>query len=462
VLDQLRKRIAATLGRDHRADSQPDAAFATDAAIVEQVLDPAFLKARLEEVKEEGSGELSDERYEEMFAELDRAQASPVVGANPSQGGQAYLPRSAPVSMLQSTLTDCLTSRLEQLLEPLPPGHHSFGEFILRETDVFRQFGPCDAGWAESVISKGISALQDKSGFLDGRAPEVAIADNARLVVVGDWGTGLAGAQAVGREMAEKVDEARKGGREVHVLHLGDVYYSGWKEEYKARFMPYWPVRSAAEGVGSWALNGNHDMYSGGLGYFGYLLQDPRFAGHRGSSYFCLQNSNWQILGLDSSYIDSDLAGSQGKWVADKQRESARKTMLLTHHEPFSDFVQVKPKMLETLRPAFDVRPIDAWLWGHEHLCCVYGSDPEEYLRFGSCIGHGGVPVLLDSDTGGRGDAGDRKRYPVTWRATNSETRDEHSWQLFGFAVLDFDGSGIEVAYYDQRGGQAVNTARIE
>lgn len=458
MFDGLKKKVEAMFGRDP-AGGLEATAFAPDAAIVEQVLDPAFLKARLEEVKAAGSGKVSDEQYEKMFAELDRAQASPAVGANPSQGGQAYLPRSPAVSMLQSTITDCLTSRVEQLLEPMPPGHHSFGEFILRETEVFRKFGPCDAGWAESVISQGITAFEGKSGFLDGKAPDVGIADNVRLVVVGDWGTGLAGARAVGAEMAAKVAEARKEGREVHVLHLGDVYYSGWKEEYKARFMPYWPVRSSAEGVGSWALNGNHDMYSGGKGYFGFLLKDPRFAGHRGSSYFCLQNSNWQLLGLDSSYVDSDLAGGQGEWVAGKQRDSERKTMLLTHHQPFSDFVEVHPPLLEKLRPAFDVRPVDAWLWGHEHLCCVYGPNPESYLRFGSCIGHGGVPVLLDYE--GSGD-GERKRYPLTWRATNAETRDEHRWQMFGYAVLDFEGPGIDVAYYDQQGGPAVETARIE
>jgi hypothetical protein len=459
MFDRLKKRIAALFGRGSGGGS-PDAALTADAAIIEQVLDPAFLKSRLQEVRKEGTGRISDQRYEEMFAELDRAQASPAVGANPSQGGQAYLPRSAAVSMLQSTITDCLTSRVEQLFEPMPPGHHSFGEFILRETEVFRQFGPCDAGWAESVISKGIAAIEGKSGFLDGQAPDVMIADNVRLVVVGDWGTGLAGAQAVGREMAAKVAEAKERGREVHVLHLGDVYYSGWKEEYKARFMPYWPVRSTAEGVGSWALNGNHDMYSGGKGYFGFLLKDPLFAGHRGSSYFCLQNSHWQLLGLDSSYVDSDLAGSQGQWVADKQRASKLKTMLLTHHQPFSDFVAVDPPMLKKLSPAFDVRPIDAWLWGHEHLCCVYDPNPEDYLRFGSCIGHGGVPVLLDNEN--ENDDDDRKRYPLAWRATNAETRDEHRWQLFGYAVLDFDGPGIDVAYYDQLGGKAVNTARIE
>ncbi len=436
----------------HEDDPQPNAG----GAVIHEILDPAFLREQLGEIRETGPGMLSDEQYEQMFAELERDQASPVSGANPSEGRQAYLPRSPAISLLQSTLTDCVLSRAEDLVKPLPPENDSFADFVLREFDVFRKFGPCDAGWVESVISKGLSLLRSRPKFVDGRAPDVTIADNARLVVVGDWGTGLTWAQMVGREMAKHVAAAKKEGREVHVLHLGDVYYSGWKEEYRARFLPYWPVRSAEEGVASWAINGNHDMYSGGHGYFGYLLRDPRFAGHNGSSYFCLQSSDWQLLGLDSAYIDEDLAGEQGDWVAKKQMASDRKTMLFTHHEPFSAYADLEqpPPMLKRLDKAFEVRPVDAWLWGHEHLSCVYQPQPRPYLRFGSCIGHGGVPVLLERN---------EKPHPeVAWRAREHKQIFENLWQLFGFAVLDLDGPGIDIAYYDQHGGEPVNKERIE
>jgi hypothetical protein len=441
MFEKLRKEIASLL--HHGGSETPTSA--QDGPIVHQILDPAYLSTRLEEVKQEGSGLLSGDQYEKMFTDLKAAQASPVSGAGPADGEQAYLPRSPAVSLLQSTLTDCITSRLEDLVKPLPPGKRSFADFVLREEDVFRKFGPCDAGWVESVISKGLSLLEHKPDFVN-EPPDVSIADNARLVVVGDWGTGLAGARAVGQQMAKQIQAGQQQQREVHVLHLGDVYYSGWKEEYEARFMPFWPVRSAEGGVASWALNGNHDMYSGGHGYFGYLLRDPRFAGQKGSSYFCLENSNWQLLGLDSAYEDEDLAGDQGDWIARKHRDPERKTMLLSHHEPFSSYVDVHPPMLEKLAPAFAQRPIDAWLWGHEHLCCVYGLERERYLRFGSCIGHGGVPVLLD----------------VAWRAEEHEAIEGEPWQLFGFAVLDFNGAAIDVDYYSQNGGEPVHSDRIE
>jgi Calcineurin-like phosphoesterase len=451
MLERLREEIAGLLG--HSAGPEP-AAAPGEGAIVHEILDPAFLHSQLEEVQKAGAGLLSEDQYQHMFDELDAGEKSPVSGADPSQGEQAYLPRSSAVSLLQSTLTDCITSRFEDLVKPLPPGKRSFADFVLREEDVFRKFGPCDARWVESVVSKGLSLLEGKPDFVDDRAPYVPVADNARLVVVGDWGTGLPGAQAVGREMGKKIREGKNQGREVHVLHLGDVYYSGWKEEYEARFMPYWPVRVASEGVGSWALNGNHDMYSGGHGYFGYLLRDPRFSAQNGSSYFCLQNENWQLLGLDSAYVDDDLAGGQGAWVAKKQAESKRKTMLLTHHEPFKAEPDDDPPLLKPLQAAFAVRPIDAWLWGHQHLCCVYKRDLKPYLRFGSCIGHGGVPVLFEDKP---------LAASVQWRDKGFETHEGgDKWQLFGFAVLDFEGPSIEIGYYSQLGGEPVHSDRIE
>jgi hypothetical protein len=48
----------------------------------------------------------------------------------------------------------------------------------------------------------------------------------------------------------------------------------GEKDEYMERMFPFWPVTSAERNsIGSWSLNGNHDMYSGGEGYFDTLLR---------------------------------------------------------------------------------------------------------------------------------------------------------------------------------------------
>lgn len=428
-----------------------------DGPIVHQILDPAFLHSQLEKIKEEGSDQIPAKRYDRMFADLEHAQASPVSGAGPEDGGQAYLPRSPAVSLLQSTLTDCITSRLGDLVDPLPPGKKSFADFLLREDDVFRKFGPCDAGWVESVISKGLSLFDHKPAFVD-EPPTVTIADNARLVVVGDWGTGLAGAQAVGAQMAAKIAEGKAAGREVHALHLGDVYYSGWKEEYEARFMPFWPVRSAEEGVDSWALNGNHDMYCGGDPYFEYLLGgDERFARQRsadgaGSSFFDIVSDDWRIVGLDSSWQDDilrhagagELAGNQAAHVEQAAAKGdGRKLLLLTHHQYVSAYEQIGSLLGDQLAPALASGRVRAWMWGHEHRCLTY--DPRDHLPFAACIGHGGVPQIAHAEKA-------PLPAPGQWEFRGQFESGGRAWTRYGFAVLDFDGPAMSVTFVDELG----------
>ena len=169
------------------------------------------------------------------------------------------------------------------------------------------------------------------------RAPVVSIADQARLIVVGDWGSGIPRAQKIAEHMRTYIDEGVCAEcRNVHVVHLGDVYYSGWRREYEKRFLPFWPVKlGESSRIHSWCLNGNHDMYSGGFGYYDFLLKDPRFAAQKGASFFCLEHRHWKIFGLDSSWDDGGLKDPQAGWLKGKL-DSSKKTMLLTHHQPFS------------------------------------------------------------------------------------------------------------------------------
>ena len=52
--------------------------------------------------------------------------------------------------------------------------------------------------------------------------------------------------------------------------------------------------------VFSWTVPGNHDMYTGGHGFYHMLNKDNRFIGQNGCSYFLLENDYWQIFGLDT------------------------------------------------------------------------------------------------------------------------------------------------------------------
>ncbi|HKQ50374.1 MAG TPA: metallophosphoesterase [Phycisphaerae bacterium] len=275
--------------------------------------------------------------------------------------------------------------------------------------------------------------------------------DRVRLVLVGDWGTGLPRAQAVAAQMRIKIDEALAQGVSVHVIHLGDVYYSGWGREYKKRFLPYWPVRAGeAQRVGSWCLNANHDMYSGGYGYFGDALGDPRFAawqndGHKPTSFFSLVNAHWKILGLDTGWDNAGLKDPQNQWLEDELRSAGgRKTLLLSHHQLFSAFDEVASTLVKKVTPILSRNPVTAWFWGHEHRCMSFAAHAN--VKFGRCVGDGGVPVYQwhkESDPYPPPGLYEHRRFIL-----NGLER----WAYMGFAVLDLTNDKIEAKYVDDKG----------
>jgi hypothetical protein len=296
------------------------------------------------------------------------------------------------------------------------------------------------------------------------RPAEYAISDSARLVVVGDWGTGLPRARAVASYMAEEVADALAYGREAHVIHLGDVYYSGLPSEIRQHVLACWPVtpEQARAGVTSWSLNGNHDMYSGGFGYFETLLGDPRFAGQHSAdgaptSFFRLAAPSWDFVGLDTSWdtdvmskgVSGVLEDPQAGFVAEIARASGRKLVLLSHHQLMSvyDQADLGPVLPAKLGPVLDSGRVAAWWWGHEHRCM--GFEAAHGVRFPRCLGHGGVPVLQTYA------AGDPVKPPGAWEAAGFlEDAGGDCWARFGFAVLDLDGSQMQVRYRDDLGAE--------
>jgi hypothetical protein len=236
--------------------------------------------------------------------------------------------------------------------------------------------------------------------FNENPAPPVTVADRVRLVIVGDWGTGVPRAQQVAEQAAAVLDEGRRAGLEQHLVHLGDVYYSGWADEYRKRCLNYWPVdRGDADAIGSWSLNGNHDMYSGGDGYFDTLLADPRFERQQRSSWFSLENGAWKILGLDTAYDDHDLRDPQAGWVAG-QADGSKRVLLLSHHQLFStDPDKGGPKLQQKLEPVLASGRVTSWFWGHEHRCVVY-ERAHGGVGLPCCVGHGGVPIYASHDEG--------------------------------------------------------------
>ncbi|MBA3420969.1 MAG: metallophosphoesterase [Thermoleophilaceae bacterium] len=318
-------------------------------------------------------------------------------------------------------------------------------------TRLFERFSYTDPRWVRSKLSEWFTKWNGPHEFRDTDRPSVTrLAGDARLILVSDWASGLERAGLVAQRIREAVEDSLSRKQDVHVIHLGDTYYSGWRREFKDNFLRLWPVLAGEEKrVGSWALNANHDMYSGGDGYYGLLDGEARFARQGGLSFFHLQNDHWDVLGLDTAYEDHDLNGSQARWVERVVDGSDRKALLLSHHQPFSARNKKGGKLRESLgrvlRP--DAPAIDAWFWGHEHRHAEY----EDFggVRNGRLIGHGGVPVWMWRTESAPYRAPERWEYRE--RKPGSSLM---PWAMFGFAILDLHGPKIDLTYVNEAGGR--------
>jgi len=391
-------------------------------------------------------------------------------GSEPPLDDWSFFSRDPVISNLQTVLDYYFTDgpgKKKLKVEPVPdtdrrgPGQvslvasTSLRGFAPEQKDgrrVFNKFSVTDPEWVSSALAAGLRLFRGRHQFIE-NAPVVPIEDQARLVIVGDWGSGIPRAQKVAEHMRRYIDEGLKTGRETHVVHLGDVYYSGWQREYEKRFLPFWPVKESEAGrIHSWCLNGNHDMYSGGFGYYDFLLSDSRFKAQACASFFCLEHKHWILFGLDSSWDDGGLKDPQAAWVRaqlDMSKNKSKKVMLLTHHQPFSSYDKAADVMAEKLLGIRNAPSVKSWFWGHEHRFMFF----EQFngVQFGRLIGHGGVPVYM---THGLNDP-----YPAPGtfedrRFIKKLVGLEH-WAYFGFAVVDFVDDKIEVQYIDEEGKEA-------
>jgi Calcineurin-like phosphoesterase len=395
------------------------------------------------------------------------ALLSPDIESTVSSGGEPdgvpYLSRAPLVSLVQSHLEEALG----QAGVPDPDEHRGLVSRIVRAIERILHiapgtFTPDDPDWYVVIAEGVLERLADGNAPFNARPAEYDnVADDARVVVVGDWGTGLPRARAVAAQMRAKIAEALAIGRQVHVIHLGDIYYSGLESEDKRRFLDLWPVtpEQAAAGVTSWSLNGNHDMYSGGFGYFGTVLADPRFrhqwsADDKPTSYFRLRSPSWDLVGLDTSW-DTDVVSTgqvavledpQGGYVAEIAASSARRLVLFSHHQLVSyyDKPDIGRTLPAKLAPVLNANRVTAWWWGHEHRAVTYAEAGG--VHYPRCLGNGGVPVHPSPDP----PPGSTPA--VTWHSTRTVRADGQRWTRFGFAVLDLQPDRIEAAYIDDDG----------
>ena len=296
---------------------------------------------------------------------------------------------------------------------------------------ILDRFSITDPQWVSSLFAQGVRMLRKRHAFNPAPPEPVHIGDNARVILVGDWGTGIPRAQLIGTAMRMAVEQGLNDNRDVQVIHLGDVYYSGWEFEYRDRFLPYWPVKEAEarDKVDPGASNGNHDMYSGGHAYFDFLLKDARFRKQGQASFFRLYNKNWQLLGLDTAWDDDGLRDPQASWAKQALDQNAQKSILLTHHQLFSAYEDdtdgrkgAQPEARTGAGQEADRRHGSG---GHEHRFIMY--EPTVHVRNARLIGHGGVPVYMTHP-----DDNDYKKPAVFEDRRFVKSGLEH-WPMFGF-----------------------------
>jgi len=276
-----------------------------------------------------------------------------------------------------------------------------------------------------------------------------AIPDTARVALTADWGTGLYGAPLIAGQIQQRAPFDL-------LLHLGDIYYSGTPEEVQERFLDPWPKDAGAI---SRTLNSNHEMYSGGHGYFKVAL--PAFG--QSSSYFAFQNKHWLLVGLDTAYIDHDMDTEQVAWlnvVISRAREDnggvPKKLVLFSHQQPYSRLSSQGPKLQHALRHLLESRAITAWYWGHEHQCVLYDPHPAFGL-LGRCLGNGGIPEPRKGNV--KSAPTERAIGAVTWKRLTatpdspsclildgpnaSISGEEDKFVPHGFMTLEFSGPNL-------------------
>lgn len=359
-----------------------------------------------------------------VLAELEQAQSDPDVFASADDRmaslAQSYLARKAAAK---------------------PEG------VVATEAGLEAKFDSNDVlGWAGSLLDwvKGLR----KHDFIDEGGVPQPLTNQARIALLSDWGTGMYGAPAC-------ADSIEGDGDFDVLLHLGDVYYSGDVDEVQERFLKFWPNVPRALNR---ALNANHEMYSGGNGYFDHIL--PAFG--QAASYFALRNDYWLLVGLDTGYSEHELHGAQAEWLMDLVAQAGgRKVVLFSHHHPYSLYEKQGNKLVTQLAPLLQDRRIYAWYWGHEHRCVVHDPHPAWGLR-GRCVGHSGFPYFRDEFDHPLAQPGWQevpgKNLVPAARVLDGPNRylggKAAKYGPNGYVVLEFDGDQLRERYLNPDGSQ--------
>jgi hypothetical protein len=311
----------------------------------------------------------------------------------------------------------------------------------------------------------------DYTSAPDNGVYRISPGEETEEIVIGlcaDWATNTRQSVQIAQSMATHAPD--------YTIHLGDIYFVGEPKEVKRNFLDAgspW-VRGAR---GSFAVLGNHEMYARGIAFFDHLL--PSLGLRTGSTYqgqhagfVCLETDYWRILVLDTGYHsigkvpvlemipwfapDSRLDPKLMEWLKNEVRlgdaSDKRGLVFMTHHQYITAFRESEyPKPAAQLASLIGTtRPV-IWIWGHEHKFAMYGKAQvsQGVTAFGRCIGHGGMPVEVDSFRRKASAKGADKLTVYDSRVHRTRLRRKIPLGYNGYAVLRLKANTLSVEYRD-------------
>jgi hypothetical protein len=237
------------------------------------------------------------------------------------------------------------------------------------------------------------NAYSQGKNFID-IMEEPAVDKPVEVAVFADFGTGYYHSRYIAKQLREA--------KYPYAVHLGDVYYSGTQSEFDDYFIR--ELDPMLNDTCIYTLNSNHEMFSGSVPYFKYLVKrmsNPKQK-QRGS-YFCLKSAKFNLIGIDTDYYEESRYNNAKLkiWLENRLlegRKSGQMNILFSANEPYehnssdlTDLINIDLRKL-----VIDKKLVDLWFWGNVHYCALY--DRSSKLPFiGSCVGHGGYPYYTQS-----------------------------------------------------------------
>jgi hypothetical protein len=316
-----------------------------------------------------------------------------------------------------------------------------------------------DLRWELVAGTVWLENLLHKHPFPKGSPNILRINNNVSIVMAADFGTGNFGS---GDSPSTKISKFIPSLNPDYTIHLGDVYYAGTSPEEANNFINFWPRGSK----GSFTLNSNHEMYSGGDPYFNQVVGGPVFNKLQSPySFFALENDDWIIAGMDSAYysdvVTLYLNGTLGAANAQidflKAIASAgKKVILLTHHNGIPEngeppdapgnsalllFTDVMSAFAGQYPPAY-------WYYGHAHVGAAYTPLTGYKGMLCRCIGHGALPWGYATDL----KAGKDNNW-IEWFETRNANDPDDRLRIFnGFVSIQLTGPDLTETFYDENG----------